>query len=192
HVAPELDRALRPERVDERVADLDGQRDRQPVVGAGAGDRVLCGPRDLFEHAVAIFGLKGANAPHRDARPAVPDGRPVHGRCDANRSQRSASTIRRSKRGGFEYTLAAMSRPRTLVLVGPLLGFVLGLGGCRADDEQCRDLARHIVEIADAEGKSSSAATAVALEGDCKTVRPTRRLVDCMMKARTLAELDAC
>lgn len=81
-----------------------------------------------------------------------------------------------------------MSRPSVLVSIGLLLG----LGACRADEAQCRDLAQHIVEIAEAEGKGSSAGTVDALEGDCKTVRPTERLVDCMMKAQTLADLDAC
>jgi hypothetical protein len=83
--------------------------------------------------------------------------------------------------------MPAMSRRSSLVVVG----LSLALGACRADAEQCRDLARHIVEIADAEGQGS-ARTAAALEADCKAVRPTRRLVDCMMKAQTLAELDAC
>jgi hypothetical protein len=73
-----------------------------------------------------------------------------------------------------------------------VLTLTLALGGCRADDEQCRDLARHIVEVADAEGKGSTAGTAITLEGDCKAVRPTKRLVDCMMNATTLAEIDAC
>ncbi len=72
------------------------------------------------------------------------------------------------------------------------LGLLLTLGGCRADDEECRDLARHIVEVAEAEGKAGTAGTAVALENDCKAVRPTQRLVDCMMQAQTLAELDGC
>lgn len=74
------------------------------------------------------------------------------------------------------------------------LPFVLGLlvlGACRADDERCRDLARHVVDIGDAEGKGNTK-TAVALEQRCKEVRPTRRLVDCMMRARTQAELEAC
>ena len=73
-----------------------------------------------------------------------------------------------------------------------LVGLMLALGACRAKDEQCRDLARHIVEVAEAEGKSSSAGTAVALENDCKSVRPTKRLVDCMMAAQSLADIDAC
>jgi hypothetical protein len=81
-----------------------------------------------------------------------------------------------------------MSSHSSLVVVGLLLA----LGACRADEEQCRDLARHIVEIADAEGQGSSARTAASLESDCKAVRPTRRLVDCMMKAQSLADLDAC
>lgn len=81
-----------------------------------------------------------------------------------------------------------MTRRSPLVLVA----LALALGACRADDEQCRDLARHIVEVAEAEGKSSSAGTAVALEGDCKTVRPTKRLVECMMAAESLSAIDDC
>lgn len=73
-----------------------------------------------------------------------------------------------------------------------LVGLCLVLGACRADEEQCRELALHIVEVAEAEGKGRSAGTAVALEGDCKTLRPTKRLVDCMMTAQTLAEINGC
>lgn len=72
-----------------------------------------------------------------------------------------------------------------------LVGLLLALGACRADDEQCRDLARHLVEVAEAE-RMGGGGTALALEQDCKAVRPTKRLVDCMMKAATLAEIDAC
>lgn len=81
-----------------------------------------------------------------------------------------------------------MSRPSQLLLVG----LTLALGACRADEAQCRDVARHIVELAEAEGKSGTAGTAVALESDCKAVRPTKRLVDCMMAAQSLAEIDQC
>jgi hypothetical protein len=81
-----------------------------------------------------------------------------------------------------------MSRQSLLLLVG----LSLALGGCRAKDEQCRELARHIVEVADAEGTHSRAGMAGALEDECNAVRPTKRLVDCMMKAQTLAEIDAC
>jgi hypothetical protein len=80
-----------------------------------------------------------------------------------------------------------VSAPLALLALVPLL-----LGGCRADAEQCRDLARHIVELADAEGQGATAGTAVALENDCKQLRPTKRLVRCMAKAQSLAEVDAC
>ncbi len=63
------------------------------------------------------------------------------------------------------------------------------LGACRADDGQCRDLARHVVEVAEAEGRGSSTVT---LENDCKAVRPTKALVDCMMAASTLDAVAAC
>lgn len=81
-----------------------------------------------------------------------------------------------------------MSPRRPLLLVT----FALALGACRADDEDCRDLARHIVAVAEVEGKTSTAGTAVALENDCKTVRPTKRLLDCMMSAHSLAEINEC
>jgi hypothetical protein len=80
-----------------------------------------------------------------------------------------------------------MLRRNSLVLVG----FALALGACRADEEQCRALALHIVEVAEAEG-SGSAGTALALEKDCETLRPTKQLVDCMMSAQTMAEINAC
>jgi hypothetical protein len=68
---------------------------------------------------------------------------------------------------------------------------LLGAGGCRADDAQCVALAGHIASLATAEGKPTSG-TAAALEKDCKRLRPTRTLVECMMDAQSLAELDAC
>lgn len=74
----------------------------------------------------------------------------------------------------------------TLALTAALL-----LGGCRADDEQCRELARHVAELAGAEGEGGPG-VAQALEGDCRQLRPTEPVVRCMMSAQTLAELDAC
>ncbi|PRQ05739.1 hypothetical protein ENSA5_00590 [Enhygromyxa salina] len=67
----------------------------------------------------------------------------------------------------------------------------LALVGCRADAEDCQALAEHIVELAQAEGKGGGA-TSLALERDCAAQRPTRALVECMMAAETLAELDGC
>lgn len=69
-----------------------------------------------------------------------------------------------------------------ILLVGP---------GCRADDAECVALAGHIASLATAEGKPTSG-TAAALEMDCERLRPTRTLVQCMMDAQSLAELDAC
>jgi hypothetical protein len=83
--------------------------------------------------------------------------------------------------------MSAMLRRSSLVLVG----FALVLGACRADEDQCRDLAQHIVEVAEAEGRGTAGA-ALALAGDCKAVRPTKQLVDCMMAAQTMAEINAC
>ncbi len=63
--------------------------------------------------------------------------------------------------------------------------------GCRADDSECVALADHVVALATAEGKPTSG-TAAALEDDCKRLRPTRTLTQCMMDARSLADLDGC
>jgi hypothetical protein len=79
---------------------------------------------------------------------------------------------------------------RFWVLAG--LPLLLGLGGCRADADDCRDVAQHLAELANAEGQAATAGTAVAIEGECKQLRPTKRLVACMAKAQTLAQVDAC
>jgi hypothetical protein len=68
---------------------------------------------------------------------------------------------------------------------------LLGASGCRADDAECVALAGHVASLATAAGKPTSG-TAAALEQDCKRLRPTRKLVQCMMDAKSLAELDAC
>jgi hypothetical protein len=68
---------------------------------------------------------------------------------------------------------------------------LLGASGCRADDAECVALAGHIASLATAEGKSTSG-TAAALEQECERLRPTRSLVQCMMDAQSLDELDAC
>jgi hypothetical protein len=81
-----------------------------------------------------------------------------------------------------------MSRLSTWVLASAAL---LAASGCRADDAECRALADHVASLASAEGKSTSG-TAAALELDCKRLRPTGRLLECMMDAQSLAELDAC
>ena len=75
-------------------------------------------------------------------------------------------------------------------LLGSAL-LLLGATGCRADEEGCRDLARHVAELAAAEDKAG-AGTAVALEADCNRLRPTRGLVECMVAAQSLAEVDGC
>ncbi|MCA9686164.1 MAG: hypothetical protein KC431_23215 [Myxococcales bacterium] len=84
--------------------------------------------------------------------------------------------------------LAAARVTLALTLVFASVG---GLSGCRADDEQCRELARHVSELAGAEGKGGPG-VAQALEGDCQQLRPTEPVVQCMLKAQTLADLDAC
>ncbi len=65
--------------------------------------------------------------------------------------------------------------------------------GCRASDEDCRELALHVVELAKAEAEGEAGVgTAVALEQECKEMRPSRGLVVCMVSAQTRAELDDC
>ncbi|MFV8753336.1 hypothetical protein ACNOYE_22535 [Nannocystaceae bacterium ST9] len=75
-----------------------------------------------------------------------------------------------------------------LILTSTLLA---GASGCRADDAECVALADHVVALATAAGKPTSG-TAAALEQDCKRLRPTRTLVQCMMDAQSLDDLDAC
>jgi hypothetical protein len=85
--------------------------------------------------------------------------------------------------------MAAMRRgTRMLLLLALPAGFSLG---CRANAEDCRELAVHIAELAQAEG-SDGTAIAAALEGECAEQRPTRELLECMMASETLAQLDAC
>jgi hypothetical protein len=75
-----------------------------------------------------------------------------------------------------------------LLLLALPTGFSLG---CRADQEDCRELALHIAELAQAEG-SAGTGIAVALEGDCNEQRPTRALLECMLASESLAQLDEC
>jgi hypothetical protein len=63
--------------------------------------------------------------------------------------------------------------------------------GCRANADDCRELAVHIAELAQAEGSGGTGIEA-ALEGECNEQRPTRALLECMMASETLAQLDAC
>ena len=81
--------------------------------------------------------------------------------------------------------MAAMRRGTRMLLCIALLTL-----GCRADQEACSELATHVAELAQAEGKGS--ATAPVLERECNEQRPTRALLECMMASETLADLDAC
>ncbi|NVB42439.1 hypothetical protein G6O69_31740 [Pseudenhygromyxa sp. WMMC2535] len=74
-------------------------------------------------------------------------------------------------------------------LVG--LGVGLSLAACRAEEADCEALATHIAKLAEAEGKGGPG-SALAIEGDCKQLRPTRKLVECMQAAQSLAEVEAC
>jgi hypothetical protein len=85
--------------------------------------------------------------------------------------------------------MAAMRRE-----TGMLLSVALAAGlsfGCRADTDDCRELAVHIAELAQAEGRGG-AGTELALERDCNEQPPSRALIDCMMASETLAQLDEC
>lgn len=84
----------------------------------------------------------------------------------------------------------ATMRPGTgmLLKLGLLCGLTLG---CRADQEDCRELAAHVAELAQAEGRRGTG-TPEALERDCNEQRPTRALLECMLASDTLAQLDEC
>lgn len=85
--------------------------------------------------------------------------------------------------------MVAMCRGiRMLLLLALPAGFSLG---CRANAEDCRELAVHIAELAQAEGRGGTE-LAVPLEGDCNEQRPTRALLECMMASESLAQLDEC
>jgi hypothetical protein len=74
----------------------------------------------------------------------------------------------------------------------PSVVLLAGLSlGCRADQEDCRELAVHVADLAQAEGHGGIG-TAVTLERDCNEQRPTRELLECMMASETLAQLGEC
>ena len=74
-----------------------------------------------------------------------------------------------------------------------LVSVVLFGLGCRASAEDCRDVAVHVIDLAEAEVTGKSSATSVEeLEFECNEQRPTRGLVKCMLGAQSLAELDGC
>ena len=78
---------------------------------------------------------------------------------------------------------------------GPRCVLVLGLAlhglACRASEDDCAELARHVAGLAQAEAKAG-VGTAVALEASCMTQRPSRKLVTCVMAAQSIAEVEAC
>lgn len=90
-------------------------------------------------------------------------------------------------------TIAAMRfGPRKGALV---LAFaascLLTISACRADAEDCDAVATHITELASAEDKAG-AGMKLAIVEDCKQMEPTKQLVDCMLAAESLAEVEAC
>ncbi|KIG15893.1 hypothetical protein DB30_05200 [Enhygromyxa salina] len=80
-----------------------------------------------------------------------------------------------------------MSRGSCLLL----LSAVLFNAGCRASADDCREIAQHIVALAKAEAKLVPTSEA-QFETTCNEQRPTRGLVQCMLGAQSLAELEAC
>lgn len=84
--------------------------------------------------------------------------------------------------------------PMPRLRLSSLFGLALvcgGLLGCRADDAECVALAEHVVSLSSGEGRPI-VGTASAIEEDCKRLRPTRELTQCMIDAQSLAELAAC
>ncbi len=86
--------------------------------------------------------------------------------------------------------MAPMRRvlPMSLVLS---LGLAAGLLGCRASDDQCSELARHVIDLAVAEGEAANS-TALVLEQECQRMRPSDGLVQCMLDAQSLSALSEC
>jgi hypothetical protein len=80
-----------------------------------------------------------------------------------------------------------MSRGSWLLLLG-VVAFSLG---CRASADDCRDVAAHVMALAQAEGKSA-ALSVEELEGTCNEQRPTRGLMKCMLGAQRLGDLEGC
>ena len=71
------------------------------------------------------------------------------------------------------------------------LGVVLFGVGCRASADDCREVAAHVMALAQAEAKTG-AATVEQLEATCNEQQPTRALLKCMLGAQSLAELEGC
>ena len=86
-------------------------------------------------------------------------------------------------------------RPRrpTCTRVVLLSAFALGLclSACRAQQEDCQQLAAHVGELAAAEGKPGAAVSS-SIEAECNNLRPTKKLTRCMLEAQDLAALSSC
>ena len=72
-----------------------------------------------------------------------------------------------------------------------LLVLLMSTLACRADESSCKQVAEHLAKLAEAEGKQT-AGLAIAIERDCLEHRPTRKLVQCMLDAGSLADVDDC
>lgn len=70
----------------------------------------------------------------------------------------------------------------TVLLAGP---------GCRSDADDCRDLTRHLATLAEQAGQRGVGSSS-ALEQACTELRPSKRLVACMLDADSLVALDDC
>lgn len=74
--------------------------------------------------------------------------------------------------------------------------------GCTATDADCDALGEHYMKIAIAEAQaqnipadfvqSVAQETQKELVQNCKTAKPSKREIDCRMKAESIAELKAC
>jgi hypothetical protein len=84
------------------------------------------------------------------------------------------------------------SGPRRGALILAFAGaFVATTAACRADGEDCEAVATHVTELAAAEDKAG-AGMKLAIAEDCKQMEPTKQLVECMLAAESLAEVEAC
>jgi len=77
-----------------------------------------------------------------------------------------------------------------LGLAALALGALAGLG-CRANPEQCQAAAAHLGSLAEAEGRSLPGMVA-DLDGNCRQLEPTQKLLRCIMAAETLAAAEDC
>jgi hypothetical protein len=61
--------------------------------------------------------------------------------------------------------------------------------GCRASEDDCREVAQHVMELAQG---TTGATSPDGIERTCNEQRPTRALLECMLTAQSLPELESC